>query len=145
LNHCAYFVQQGTLYGFPFTYVFDKHASEGRFLFDDENAGRFDIDEESEDAGQGKAPASSESIELLFPIQKNYYTQLDNKFISIQKSHAYGWCHGERGQVVGWHPMEQKLSGLVDEFAWLRSGHMIEEFRRTLTGILREFESLDLY
>ncbi|CAD7957241.1 unnamed protein product [Amoebophrya sp. A25] len=106
----------GTLYGFPFTYVIDRGGAnnaapgtapqQGRFIFDDENAGRFDVDEGEE----------KESIELLFPIQKNYFTALENKFVSIRRTQAFSWVMGEKDGIFGWHPQEFMLSGLPPDF-----------------------------
>eukprot|EP00392_Amoebophrya_sp_AT5.2_P001437 g1439.t1 len=105
----------GTLYGFPFTYVIDRKSGSGKFHFDDENAGRFDVDVD----GEQREPSASteESVELLFPIQKNYFTALENKFVSIRRTKAFSWVMGEKDGIFGWHPQEFTLSGLPADFS----------------------------
>ncbi|CAD7926307.1 unnamed protein product [Amoebophrya sp. A120] len=103
----------GTLYGFPFTYVIDRKNGSGKFIFDEENAGRFDVEDENAEANVEE----KESIELLFPIQKNYFTALENKFVSIRRTKAFSWVMGEKEGVFGWHPQEYMLTGLPADFS----------------------------
>ena len=53
-------------------------------------------------SSSGASP--TESIELLFPIQKNFFKAVENKFVSINRTKALVWVMGEKAGVFGWHP-----------------------------------------
>ncbi len=100
----------------------------GRFIFDHENAGSFDAspiegEDDSEDGLEGPSPTDSDSgvypprkarknktgegveaVELIFPIQKNLSSLMENRFISVGRTKATGWLMGNRNDTYGWHP-----------------------------------------
>lgn len=103
----------GTLFAFPFLYQRDKLSKQGKgqFIFDESNAGRFDVEESDDDH------CDIESVELLFPVQKNYFSVSEGKFVALRRSRAWTWAMEEKNGIVGWFPQAPTLSSIPDNFS----------------------------